>query len=76
MSSKYIVVFKKSASQEEVQKYADEVNANGGSVTNVYDSVLKGFSAAIPDGFLSQLQSLQGNGVIDYIEPDSVVTIQ
>ncbi|PSS37821.1 hypothetical protein PHLCEN_2v289 [Hermanssonia centrifuga] len=41
MSSKYIVVFKKSASQEEVQKYADEVNANGGSVTNVYDSVLK-----------------------------------
>ncbi len=29
--------------------------------------VSQGFSAAIPDGFLSQLQSLQGNGVIDYI---------
>lgn len=41
----------------------------GGEVTNRYDSVLKGFGAVLQP---SQLQSLQGDDIIDYIEPDGV----
>ncbi|GJE94489.1 hypothetical protein PsYK624_106590 [Phanerochaete sordida] len=77
MSGKYIVVFKKTATPDQINKYADDVNANGGQVKDRWDtgSLLKGFSATIPDQFLTQLQSLAGD-VIDYIEPDSTVTIQ
>ncbi|KAJ3536093.1 hypothetical protein NM688_g6881 [Phlebia brevispora] len=68
MSGNYIVVFKKDVSQEEIDKYAEEVNANGGAVKHKYSgATLKGFSAQIPDSFLSQLQSLQG-GIINYID--------
>jgi predicted enzyme related to lactoylglutathione lyase len=70
---KYIVVFKESASVDDIKRYMDRVNAEGGSVTNVYDTVLKGFAATIPDSFL---QNLQGDDLIDYIEPDGVVTTQ
>ncbi|TFK89108.1 protease propeptide/inhibitor [Polyporus arcularius HHB13444] len=75
MSGRYIVVFKDHVSQGEVDKYANEVAANGGAVKQRYDTVLKGFSASIPDTYLQQLQSFQGS-VIDYIEPDGVVTTQ
>ncbi|TBU33748.1 hypothetical protein BD311DRAFT_747876 [Dichomitus squalens] len=75
MSGRYIVVFKDSVSLDDVKKYADEVNANGGEVGNHFDTLLKGFSATIPESYLQQLQSYQGS-VIDYIEPDSTVTIQ
>ncbi|KDQ57619.1 hypothetical protein JAAARDRAFT_35312 [Jaapia argillacea MUCL 33604] len=73
MSGKYIVVFKESTTPEQINKYADEVSSNGGQVSQRYDSVLKGFSATIPDAFLQQLQ---GSDVIDYIEPDGIVTTQ
>ncbi|EIW63528.1 protease propeptide/inhibitor [Trametes versicolor FP-101664 SS1] len=75
MSGKYIVVFKDHVTQSEIDKYASQVNSNGGEVQQRYDSVLKGFSATIPDQFLTQLQSLQSD-TIDYIEPDSIVTTQ
>ncbi|KAI0821637.1 hypothetical protein BC628DRAFT_1393998 [Trametes gibbosa] len=75
MSGKYIVVFKDHVSQSEIDKYAGEVNANGGEVVQRYDSVIKGFSASIPDQFLAQLQSVH-NDTIDYIEPDTIVTTQ
>jgi hypothetical protein len=40
----------------------------GGSVGQRYDGkIMNGFSATIPDSFMSQLQSLQSEGVIDYI---------
>lgn len=41
----------------------------GGEVNNRYDSVLKGFSAKLQP---EHLQSLQGDDLIDYIEPDGV----
>ncbi|KAJ8468589.1 hypothetical protein ONZ51_g9541 [Trametes cubensis] len=41
MSGKYIVVFKDHVSQSEIDKYINEVNANGGNVGQRYDSVLK-----------------------------------
>ncbi|KAF5385744.1 hypothetical protein D9615_002512 [Tricholomella constricta] len=76
MSQKYIVVFKEGVTPEQINKYAQDVSDNGGNVTNRYDpTFLKGFAAAIPDQFLQSLQSLQGD-VIDYIEPDGIVTTQ
>ncbi|KAF8577752.1 protease propeptide/inhibitor, partial [Ramaria rubella] len=74
-SAEYIVVFKSNVSKEDIDKYADGVNENGGEVSQRYDSKLKGFAATIPDQYLLSLQSLQGD-VIDYIEPDGVVTTQ
>ncbi|KAI0769792.1 hypothetical protein BD413DRAFT_613804 [Trametes elegans] len=74
-SETFIVVFKDGVSQAEIDKFANDVNENGGQVKNRYDSVLRGFSAAIPESFLLRLQSFQGS-VIDYIEPDSTVTTQ
>jgi len=73
MSGKYIVVFKDSATDADIDKYVNEVHSNGGSVGHRYNSVLRGFSAAIPDSYFMQLQT---NPVIDYIEPDGVVTTQ
>ncbi|KAI0315478.1 serine proteinase inhibitor IA-1 [Amylostereum chailletii] len=75
MSGKYIVVFKKTASDEVIEQHANDVAKAGGAVHSRYDTVLRGFSASIPEAHLTQLQSLQG-GDIDYIEPDGVVTTQ
>ncbi|KAJ8077551.1 hypothetical protein PM082_001983 [Marasmius tenuissimus] len=70
----FIVVFKSGTSQEEIDKHADSINKNGGEVHHRH-SLLKGFSASIPESQLQQLQSLQGD-VIDYIEPDGIVKTQ
>ncbi|KAG8882783.1 hypothetical protein FRB99_004637 [Tulasnella sp. 403] len=74
-TGKYIVVFKEHVSKDQVQEYARQIDNNGGEVTQHYD-ILNGFAAKIPDAHLSNLQSLQGNDIIDYIEPDQVVTTQ
>jgi len=37
----FIVVFKKDASQDAIDRQADAVNQNGGSVKNKFDVVLK-----------------------------------
>ncbi|KAJ3517215.1 hypothetical protein NLJ89_g656 [Agrocybe chaxingu] len=70
--AKYIVVFKDSATPQQIDEYVKEVSKNGGEVTYRYD-ILNGFAAAIPDHFLA---SLQASAIIHYIEPDSVVTTQ
>ncbi|KAF8070181.1 protease propeptide/inhibitor [Lyophyllum atratum] len=69
--NRYIVVFKDNATQEQINAYANNVDSNGGTVMNRYSDALKGFAAVIPEQFL---QSLQGDDIIDYIEPDGVVT--
>ncbi|TFK54335.1 protease propeptide/inhibitor [Heliocybe sulcata] len=76
MTGRYIVVFKQSASQEEIDKYAQDINSNGGEIKDRYDSIMKGFSATIPAQFLLQMQNSLQDGPIDYIEPDGVVTTQ
>jgi len=73
MSGKYIVVFKDHVTPDEINKYAEEVQEQGGKIGHRYNSVLKGFSATIPDSYFAQLQQ---SDVIDYIEPDGVVTTQ
>jgi hypothetical protein len=76
MSGRYIVVFKKHVGQESINKYVTDVQNSGGEVTHRYNpSVINGFTARIPDSFMTSLQSLQGD-IIDYIEPDGVVTTQ
>jgi len=66
------VVFKDNATPEQIKKYTQEINENGGKVTQEY-GILKGFAAHIPESFLC---NLQGDDLIKYIEPDGVVTTQ
>ncbi|KAI0277431.1 hypothetical protein BGY98DRAFT_980161 [Russula aff. rugulosa BPL654] len=63
MAQRFIVVFKKTASQETIDEQASAIN-------QMFNSpILKGFSAQIPDTYLLALQnSLQGgDSQIDYI---------
>ncbi|KAH9083433.1 serine proteinase inhibitor IA-1 [Lactarius deliciosus] len=78
-TGKFIVVFKKSASDEVINDQADAVSANGGKVGNRFTStILRGFSADIPATYLLTLQNslTAADSQIDYIEPDSIVTTQ
>ncbi|KAG8896468.1 hypothetical protein FRC01_011792 [Tulasnella sp. 417] len=72
MSQNFIVVFKDTATQEQIDNYVQHVNTGGGEVTNRYDAVLKGFAAKLTPNLLS---NFQGDDIIDYIEPDQIVTI-
>ncbi|KAI9429796.1 protease propeptide/inhibitor [Lactarius indigo] len=70
MSGKYIVVFKKSATQEVIDEQANQVGANGGVVDKKFSSpLLRGFSAEIPNTYLLTLQSnlTADDNEIDYI---------
>ncbi|KAG6842092.1 hypothetical protein C0991_002746 [Blastosporella zonata] len=67
-TQQYIVVFKEGVTKEDVDKYAQQVEDNGGNVTNRYESVLNGFAAHLPESFFL---SLQDDGLIDYI--DSII---
>ncbi|EAU84072.1 hypothetical protein CC1G_06934 [Coprinopsis cinerea okayama7 len=76
-TGKFIVVFKDNVSKADIDQYVSELNTSGGEVTNSYYSeggILNGFAAKIPESFLTS--RLQGNEVVDYIEPDGVVTTQ
>ncbi|KAI5827426.1 hypothetical protein K523DRAFT_339995 [Schizophyllum commune Tattone D] len=71
-----IVMFKDGTTPAEIKQHANEIEAQGGVVTEIYDYMLKGFSAVIPEPMITQLQSLTGSGgIIDYIERDSVVSV-
>ncbi|KAI4526183.1 hypothetical protein K525DRAFT_288628 [Schizophyllum commune Loenen D] len=73
---KCIVMFKDGTTPAEIKQHANEIEAQGGVVTEIYDYMLKGFSAVIPEPMITQLQSLTGSGgIIDYIERDSVVSV-
>ncbi len=52
---------------------AQVVNAFGGEVLYTYDSALSGFAAELPEEAVTELAQ---NPDVDYIEPDTVVTIQ
>ncbi|TRM69801.1 hypothetical protein BD626DRAFT_563519 [Schizophyllum amplum] len=74
--SKCVVVFKEGTTEAEIKQHADEIEAQGGYVTEMYDYLLKGFSAFVPESYLMHLQSLTGSGgVVDYIERDTTVSI-
>ncbi|KAJ7102679.1 hypothetical protein C8R43DRAFT_1141155 [Mycena crocata] len=71
---KYIVVFKEGVTKDQIEKFKEEISQKGGNIEKELDNI-NGFSATIPEGFLSEFQS-SANAVIDYIEPDGVVTTQ
>jgi hypothetical protein len=76
-AQKYIVIFKETATPDDIQQYVDKIqNDGGGKVEHRYDSIMKGFSATIPSTYLSSLQSNLQDSPIEYIEPDSVITTQ
>ncbi|KAF7361909.1 Protease propeptide/inhibitor [Mycena venus] len=78
MSGKYIVVFKSTASQEDISKFKETVTSEGGEIGQTFATTMKGFSATLSQKTLTQFNSLQEdpNSPIDYIEPDGVVTTQ
>ncbi|KAG8902878.1 hypothetical protein FRB99_004006 [Tulasnella sp. 403] len=69
----FIVVFKDHATHQQIDEYCDRVNNTGGQVKHRYKDILKGFSAKME---LHHLQSLQGDDIIAYVEPDQEVSIQ
>jgi len=72
--TKSIIIFKASATTEEVHNLMEEVKQNGGYITNVYDSLFKGFAAVMSEEHLRALQANLRGSAIDYIESDGTVT--
>ncbi|KAN0064102.1 hypothetical protein ACQY0O_003266 [Thecaphora frezii] len=76
----FIVVFKEGAPQSAIDEHKQKIEAEGGSIRQVFDSsIMRGFSATIPSATAEQLtaQSLGGKHEhIEYLEPDGEVRIQ
>ncbi|KAJ4483436.1 hypothetical protein J3R30DRAFT_3448447 [Lentinula aciculospora] len=74
--SSYIVTFKDGVSQDEIQKFKDEVTSGGGELGHMYDGLISGFSAKIQPQTLQAFQQQAGlsDSIIENIEPDSIVT--
>ncbi|KAJ7188269.1 hypothetical protein C8R46DRAFT_1341082 [Mycena filopes] len=75
MSGKFIVVFKSTATKEQIAEFMDTVKSEDGEIGHVYDT---GFSATLSEKTLNSFKSLQADGdsPIDFIEPDGTVTTQ
>ncbi|KAG8890431.1 hypothetical protein FRB98_008466 [Tulasnella sp. 332] len=64
MSQRYIVVFKNTATKDQIDQYEAEVKSSGGDVTQRFDTGMNGFAATIPDSFLTKLKA---DSIIDFI---------
>ncbi|KAI9096979.1 hypothetical protein DFS34DRAFT_622090 [Phlyctochytrium arcticum] len=67
----YIVMFKNTAPQDEIEKAKKDVTAQGGKIGHIYDTAFKGFSATLPDNTLTAFTT---NPHIENIEADGQVT--
>ncbi len=68
----FIFVFTDDVAATEVRGHANRLaRAQGGSVTHVYSTALKGFTAKMPADAAARLAAQNSN--IDYFEPDGVV---
>ncbi|KAH7914125.1 serine proteinase inhibitor IA-1 [Hygrophoropsis aurantiaca] len=76
-AQQFNVIFAQNVSQDEFDRAKQELIDKGGEIKSDFSQggILRGFSAVIPESYMSSLKSLQG-GLIDTIEPDSVVSIQ
>ncbi|RDB16743.1 Serine proteinase inhibitor IA-1 [Hypsizygus marmoreus] len=74
--TKSIIIFKDTATEDEIQDLMEQVKEQGGHITNTYDILFKGFAAVLSGAHLNQLQSLarSRDSTIDYIESDGTVT--
>lgn len=68
----YIVVFKQGVASATLQSTRERVRALGGKVGYTYTSVVRGFSATLPD---SAVRALRGMPDVAYIEVDQVGTL-
>ncbi|MDQ3680048.1 MAG: S8 family peptidase [Actinomycetota bacterium] len=71
MEGRYVVVFRRGASREDVRSGRDEARRRGGQVHEEYAHALAGFAATLPS---PAIDALRRNPKVEYIEPDAVVT--
>ncbi|EJU04197.1 hypothetical protein DACRYDRAFT_20809 [Dacryopinax primogenitus] len=75
-SQKFLVLVDKSATQEQMDQTAADIESKGGRILDSWTSALKGFSVVIDTADLTRFQSLQGtNNFISTIEPDGEVHV-
>ncbi|KAG9100410.1 hypothetical protein FRC07_010415 [Ceratobasidium sp. 392] len=60
----YIVVFKESATKEQIEEYIARIKAEGGKIKYHYDTLMKGIAATMPN---SLVQSFRQDDVVDFI---------
>ncbi|KAJ7647340.1 hypothetical protein FB45DRAFT_893158 [Roridomyces roridus] len=73
----YIVTFKSTALQDEIDKFVDNVANDGGEIGHRF-KISKGFSAKLSQKNFDSLNSLQADpdSIVESIEADGVVTTQ
>jgi len=73
----YIVTFKPTASQEQIDAFVNTVTDEGGEVGHRFN-IMKGFAAKLNPQTLKSISSLQADpeSIIESIEADGVVTTQ
>lgn len=69
----YIVVFKAETPPETIDAAAKRLDERGGKIGRRYDTVLRGFSVALPQSF--DIDWLKGLDGVDYVEADQQVSI-
>nr|GAT56387.1 predicted protein [Mycena chlorophos] len=76
MSGKYIITFKQTATDEQIEQWKEKAAA-GGEVTKSF-TLLKGFAATLDANTFSQFSSFaaENDSIIETIEPDGIVTTQ
>jgi len=70
---KFIITFKDRATPEQIAQFTKKVTSEGGKITANLTNI-NGLAAQLPSSF--NVQSLQGDDIIEAIEPDGVATIQ
>ncbi|WFC95030.1 hypothetical protein MBRA1_001670 [Malassezia brasiliensis] len=73
----YVVMFRKSASDKDVDKYVNEVQEQGGTIQQRYNAdFLRGFAARMPPKYVEKLeQNKKHDGLIESIEPNQEIHI-
>ncbi|KAJ7072331.1 hypothetical protein C8F01DRAFT_1361715 [Mycena amicta] len=73
MSGRYIILFKDTATDEQIEEYKRKASAGGGEVTQSYD-IIKGFAATLKPETFAEFTNFQAepNSIIDAIEPDGI----
>ncbi|GAC95992.1 hypothetical protein PHSY_003570 [Pseudozyma hubeiensis SY62] len=72
----YIVIFKDGTPQSAIDEYKSKLQRAGGTITQTFDSIVKGFAATIPDNVAHELTTASAGGKhehIEYVEPGGEV---
>ncbi|CAE6515374.1 unnamed protein product [Rhizoctonia solani] len=69
----YVVVFKESATKEEIEDYINRVQESGGKIKYDYSDLMKAMAVYVPH---VSVQSFTNDPIVDSMEPDGVATTQ